>query len=594
MTRANTTTVAVAVLLIAAALAFPTSSAEAQKRGVESCQNGTVPLTQDGSDLIVNVDCQVGAGTYKFGNVNIIAGGALRFADATIDFWAANILVENGGSLIAGSPTAPIGTQGGVVTIHLYGKDLGPGTGKGDGGQGIVCVTDPRCGIPESIWNSNGSSKVSLPGGVSDYFYQYQPLEYDDGGTIKGFFGYKVLAVGFGGTLQLFGKKGATYASVDSSNSGTSWVRLAQTLNAGGTQLVLDRPVDWQVGDQIVVTTTDYLPGHSEQFTIASVSGTSVSVTTGAQYAHNGQLYSLGAVPARLGLDFQTAETRAAVALLTRSIRIVSEGDALDQPFPSGPGNFFGGHTIVRQGVAQYQIQGVEFYQLGQGGRKAHYPVHFHMARQTPNDTFVMDSSVHDSMTRWYVLHGTHGVTFARNVGYLSIGHGYYIEDGSEINNRFLSNIGIFARAAVDNDQNPRKVPGILAAQIQPPPWSPDNTPFYTDYDHPSVFWIMNGWNDFEYNMAAGAGTCGACYWLVPGANSGHSRHMTWESYASLQAADPTTQNPLTRAAMTPLKTFVGNYCSTAMNSFNTIGDTTFCNGVGSVAPRTPLLSPLL
>ena len=78
MTRANTTTVAVAVLLIAAALAFPTSSAEAQKRGVESCQNGTVPLTQDGSDLIVNVDCQVGAGTYKFGNVNIIAGGRRR------------------------------------------------------------------------------------------------------------------------------------------------------------------------------------------------------------------------------------------------------------------------------------------------------------------------------------------------------------------------------------------------------------------------------------------------------------------------------------------------------------------------------------
>jgi G8 domain len=278
--------------------------AEAQKRGVESCQGGTLPPTQDGSDLIVNVDCQVGAGNYKFGNVNIIAGGTLSFADATIDFWAANILVENGGSLIAGSPSAPIGTQGGVVTIHLYGKDLGPGTGKGDGGQGIVCVTDPRCGIPESIWNSNGSSKVSLPGGVSDYFYQYEPLEYDDGGTIKGFFGYKVLAVGFGGTLQLFGKKGATYASVDSSNSGTSWVRLNQTLQPGDTTLALDRAVDWQPGDQIVVTTTDYLPGHSEQLTIASVraSGSSVSVTTGAQYAHNGQPYSLGVVPARLAI----------------------------------------------------------------------------------------------------------------------------------------------------------------------------------------------------------------------------------------------------------------------------------------------------
>ena len=31
----------------------------------------------------------------------------------------------------------------------------------------------------------------------------------------------------------------------------------------------------------------------------------------------------------------------------------------------------------------------------------------------------------------------------------------------------------------------------------------------------PSVFWITNGWNDFQGNMAAGAGMCGVCYWQV-------------------------------------------------------------------------------
>ena len=67
-------------------------------------------------------------------------------------------------------------------------------------------------------------------------------------------------------------------------------------------------------------------------------------------------------------------------------------------------------------------------------------------------------------MTRWIVLHGTQDVTLARNVGYKSIGHGFYLEDGTEINNTLLANLGIFARAAVDNVQNPRKVPGILAA----------------------------------------------------------------------------------------------------------------------------------
>jgi hypothetical protein len=38
---------------------------------------------------------------------------------------------------------------------------------------------------------------------------------------------------------------------------------------------------------------------------------------------------------------------------------------------------------------------------------------------------------------------------------------------------------------------------------------------------------------------------------------------------------------PLDRAALSPLRKFVGNYCSTAQNSFNTVGDTTPCKGVG-------------
>ena len=49
-------------------------------------------------------------------------------------------------------------------------------------------------------------------------------------------------------------------------NSGTSWARLADNLPAqtAPQNLTLDRDVDWQKNDKIVVTTTDYLPGHSE------------------------------------------------------------------------------------------------------------------------------------------------------------------------------------------------------------------------------------------------------------------------------------------------------------------------------------------
>ncbi|MCC7325458.1 MAG: G8 domain-containing protein [Burkholderiales bacterium] len=582
--RNAATVVAVAITL---SLGLAAADVAAQKKpDATTCPDKNEPTRNTlrpgtGKDLEVTGVCKVPAGTYNYGDVNIFAGGSLQFDDAAIDFWASSILIENRGALIAGNPSAPIGTQNGQLTIHLYGKDQGTGVGTA-GGQGIVCEMDVRCGIPQAVWDSDGTTLVPIPGMPDDYFYTYGSLPFDGGGATPGFFGYKVLAVSYGGTLQLFGKKGATYGNVDSSNSGTSWVRLDRTLPIGKNEVVLDRPVDWAIGDEIVVTTTDYLPAHSEQFTIIGIKGDSKTLTVdrNAAHEHQGRKYDLSGVGIKL--SFKEAETRAAVGLLSRSIRIVSEGDAFDTPLPAD--SFFGGHTIVRQGFAKFQVQGVEFRQLGQGGRLGHYPVHFHMVRAAPPDTFVKDSTVNESMTRFMTLHATQNVTLARNVGWKSIGHGFYIEDGTEYDNRFLTNLGVFARAAIVNKDNPRKVPGILAAARDP--GYPENVPFYSDYDHPAVFWIMNGWNDFEYNMAAGAGTCGICYWLVPGANSGHSRNMKWKSYASMQA-NPPTGNPLAKAATTPLKRFVGNGCSSAMNAFNTIGNTTACWGVGTGAQAT-------
>ena len=100
-----------------------------------------------------------------------------------------------------------------------------------------------------------------------------------------------------------------------------------------------------------------------------------------------------------------------------------------------------------------------------------------------------------------------------------------------------------------------------------------EQMPYHSDIDHPSVFWIMNGWNDFQYNMADGAGTCGFCYWLTPAYMSGHSQMEHWEGYAAEQRGEA-------RAAMAPLENFYGNSCSTAMNSFNVVGNTSACLGV--------------
>ena len=156
-----------------------------------------------GEDLVVTGPCTVGAGTYQYRNVNIYGGGSLTFDDAVIDFWAYGIIVENEGSLIAGEDTAPIGMMGGKLTIHLYGE------AQVVGGSGVLCKSDVRCGVPLTIWDSNGSSPQMLPGGVEDYFYQYKPLPEDDGDP-NAYFGYKVLGVSYGGTLRMFGKKGST------------------------------------------------------------------------------------------------------------------------------------------------------------------------------------------------------------------------------------------------------------------------------------------------------------------------------------------------------------------------------------------------
>lgn len=685
----SSTTLLFAVLLMAVVHGRPAQAADV------TCEGGELmPGNHPDDDLHITAYCKVEqAGVYAYHNVHIYATwddngnptskGTLEFLnppgnESGIHFWAQSILVENEGSLIAGTTDNPIGKnfpvgkKGGVVTIHLYGpaKATKPfDENDNDGGVGIICQTemDPPpmppqeptptqvgpCGIPWKKWQDNGTTKFDdLPGGVTDYFYQYGPLPYDDGIDVmtgrQGFFGYKVLAVSYGGTLQLFGAKG-TLAPDDLAteegrqDSGKSWARLNQTLQPphdmqpGDTVLVLDRVVDWEKEDRIMVTTTDYVPGHTEERTIQSVAVAGegenqhsvVTITEPVDFIHNGKTYKLRGeesknVPMGVGPDYDEVDTRAAVGLLTRSIRIVSAGDPFPPDdvgqtcdydcFPSEtkPGTTpctiycFGGHTIVRQGVKKFQVRGAEYYQLGQGGRIGHYSVHFHLTRKTPKDpdvpggTFVKDSSMHDSMTRWIVVHGAHNLILARNVGYKSMGHGYYLEDGTEIDNELYSNLGALARAAVqDHDgqpqkQNPRKVPGILAWGDSTSAMARNGFPNASDYLYPTVFWFTNSWNHFEGNMAVGATACGAAYWPVVTAISGASVGKTWESYAGIR---PVEAGSLARGLSAPLKKFKKNYASTAQWSFSATGGNAPCQGIGrgdGTAILQPVPNPLI
>jgi cell migration-inducing and hyaluronan-binding protein len=653
------------------AILLASGAASAQQPPLEC--NSVLDPTVKGRDLLVTGECLVEPGKdYHYANINIIKGGALLFREYTkrshdglggvpyvkdtkTNLWASSIVIENEGKMDAHagpndeqggrfySRLEPYGAYGGTLTIHLYGENKAVWDKTNEvftqQNLGAVCKSEDKfpamgpCGIPKTRWDDNGKTEwPDLPGGVRDFFYQYGPLYGDgrctDGSVFNfatgkcasaaakvGYFGNKVLAVSYGGTLTLAGAKGACHdidieagrypcyglGRDDPLRSAPAWTRLKRDLPKDGSQLVIDYPLTARPGDEIVVTTTDYLPGHSEVFLLDKVDGTDLHITSKAQWAHSGTRYGSAASQkpwsTRLPEDTRKhldpdlvqngAETRAAVALLTRSIRIVSADNTDGKDFPPEPtdntkGYFYGAHMVIRQGFEKVQIQGVEFKQMGQGGRLAHYPVHFHMARKTPNDTHVKDSSINESMTRWIVVHSTLGVTLARNVGYKSIGHGFYLEDGTETDNKFHSNIGIFARAAIDNAQNKRKVPGILAENKGLTNGGKLGFLTRSDIEYPTVFWITNGWNDFAGNMAAGAGTCGAAFWLVPAANadmagmtapSGSMTTMKWSGYAALQGRPGF-------GGTTPLKSFSNNYATSTMHSFQTTADAPACLGV--------------
>lgn len=234
-----------------------------------------------------------------------------------------------------------------------------------------------------------------------------------------------------------------------------TWSRLEDTVLPGVTSLPLQRTVNWEPGQQIVLVTSAMhdARGHhqNEVLTVASVSdnawgGSTIEVTSPVQYRHTANQY------------YQVE-----VGLLTRTILI--QGLAADsEPTDPDPGNClfdscgewyhlyqvpqtcttkeltgYGGHVQVRlSGVGH--VEGVELYRMGQTNVLGRYPMHFHMLEACPSCYF-RDSSVHRSYYRCISIHGTHNSTVSENVAYDVIGFCYYLEDGVEQFNTLSYNL---------------------------------------------------------------------------------------------------------------------------------------------------------
>ncbi|RLN91470.1 hypothetical protein BBJ28_00025110, partial [Nothophytophthora sp. Chile5] len=283
----------------------------------------------------------------------------------------------------------------------------------------------------------------------------------------------KGVVVRQGGEIALFGTKG----------SQQSWVKLSDTADVGATCLQFDAPADWSVGDEIVISSTDFDPHQTEKRTIVSINADCTEIDRPLEFRHFGQVV-------------QGVDERAEIELLTRDIVFRGCHEAVSSLAD------LGGHMMFLADFKRVQIQAVELQNFGQGDRMERYPFYFHMCASVPEETFLRHNAVHTSNSRAMTLHGTQGVALNGNVAFNITGHAVVLEDGAESGNTICDNLVVLVK--------PKNRSASLESDGQ---------------EMLSAFWLTNLDNIVTGNAAAAIE--GAGFWL-------HSRlKVKGESYAS-------------------------------------------------------------
>ncbi|XP_069120731.1 cell surface hyaluronidase-like [Argopecten irradians] len=247
---------------------------------------------------------------------------------------------------------------------------------------------------------------------------------------------------------------------------------------------VFDDVTSWKEGDKLLLTSTDFDLEKAEEATVVSCADCTekqVKVALLPRHMHYGDI--------ELNVDM-----RGEVALLSRNILI--EG-AMKNFCPLENENCdtykydtFGGHVKVIKGFKDVHIEGVELYHMGKQTDLGHYPLHFHMCYDVdgdeyPNPPYLRENSIHSTFARCVTVHGTHGLTVMDNVGYESLGHCYFLEDGGERRTVLDGNLGASTRKST-----------LISSDSRP-----------------TTFWITNPNTILRNNVAAGSQDVG--YWFI-------------------------------------------------------------------------------
>ncbi len=232
-----------------------------------------------------------------------------------------------------------------------------------------------------------------------------------------------------------------------------TWVKLGADIEPGASIATLAEPVTgWKVGDQVVLTGGPRTgEAASEERTIASLDGTAITLDRPVALAHWGG-----------------GEFRSEIANLSRNVMVESAT-------PEG----VRGHTMYHWGSGG-SISYARFASLGKEGVLGRYPIHFHLVEDSMRGSSVIGAAIVDSDNRWVTVHGTQYLVVRDCVGYRSVGHGYFLEDATEVYNLLDRNLAIGAVAG------PR-------IKDQALPFDPNDG---------AGFWWSNGKNTITRNVA--------------------------------------------------------------------------------------------
>jgi hypothetical protein len=287
-----------------------------------------------------------------------------------------------------------------------------------------------------------------------------------------------------GGTLNLHGDRTNT------------WTKLSKTAEAGGNSIEVLNASGWEVGDEIVLASTDYDPRQAERRTISAIRGNKITLDKKLDHMHFGKV------------TFDVDE-RGEVANLTRNIKI--------QASPDAEQSYFGGHIMAMPGSKMY-VSGVELNRMGQHMTLARYPIHWHLAGDAKGQ-YIRNAAIHDTFNRCVTVHGTHNLRVENNVTHNTVGHCFFLEDGIETGNQFVRNLAIQTKChpikkcvptnLAANGENDYTYENRLAVrQIS---FSGKDTLLPSDNTVAS-YWITNPDNTFIDNVAAGSDENG--FWL--------------------------------------------------------------------------------